>query len=65
MKSNGCNQGVIQFMNVIPNKLNKKDALFDIPQENENFTFTLKLPPFDENKESNNFFNMCNIYNKL
>ena len=35
-------------------KLNEKDALFAISQENENSTSTFKSPFFDEKKESNN-----------
>ena len=42
-------------------KLNEKNALFAISQENENFTFTLKWSLFDEEKESNNSLR-CSIY---
>ena len=47
-----CKSKVIQFVTIISYKLNKKDAIFAIFNDDTNYTFTLKPPLFDSGKES-------------
>ena len=47
MKEVECNRKVTQFITMISCKLNKKDSVFVIPDNDSNYTFALKFSKYD------------------
>ena len=57
----GCDSKVIQFVTVISYKINEEDTFFSIYKNTPNYTFILKSPLFNSNKEWSNSLG-CKTY---